>query len=248
MKKLTIILLFSFVLVACASKQERAPEYVTKNEINDRLASLEYSQKEWNNSKQALARLIILENELKLLISQLAKMSSESIKADGKQVSEITSTEQSVVDNTIDKNVELTPAVELLPQIMSTKSELSNEQASNIDSEEIIDITPSQEKEQSTNPEPKHAKINLPFTIQLASITNRTALLKYKQEYLAKYPSLFEKLDFQYEQKVINQVEYYRLQVGEFDSKLSAQAYCDALSSESIPCFVVKNNNTRMKI
>ncbi|MBQ4831896.1 SPOR domain-containing protein [Pseudoalteromonas sp. MMG010] len=174
------------------------------------LAELKSAAQQWNESKEGIARLLIIEQDLKLLITQLSALEQENKQTPS--ASSSAAIEKPISAHTIDTG---------------TKA-LDNKTIKNVPV-----MAAAQEKSTSSHVESAR------YALQVLSVTQKGQLSNSLQTMKNTAPALFDQsFETNVETAKVNNITYYRLKLGAYQSKENAQAACKQLKAAKINCLV----------
>lgn len=187
------------------------------------LAALKASSEQWQQSKAGVERLLLIEQDLKLLITQL----SAAVKNEQK--------EQATNKSTLEKDQ--TSLVNNQSQANPSQVELQESQSSLV----ITDKKVTAEKATS--------EIQPLYALQVASVTEQARLTKSITSIKSTAPDLFTgKLITNVETAKVKGTTYYRLKLGAYQYQKNAQADCDKLKQQQVSCIVSHFTDNPIKL
>ncbi|MBH0087860.1 MULTISPECIES: SPOR domain-containing protein [unclassified Pseudoalteromonas] len=233
--------LVMLVLSGCSSTTKPS-EVAATNQKGTRisaeeLAQLKASSQQWQSAKEGVERLLIIEEDLKLLISQLNAV----VKQEGDS-------------NEAVRSVTISPLkkVEEKPQTAITKPAIKIEKTSQMLSSPVIAkaekpvlkpevdetnkvkrITP------ASSEKAEYIPATARYALQVAAVTDKTRLKQSLNEIKNNSPELFQgPFIANIESVDIGGVTFYRLKLGAYETQANAKAGCDKLKKREINCVV----------
>ncbi len=263
------ILLFSvfITLTGCASSTKQADDSqrleTQQQEIVTRVDSLEKNMAEWQRMKPSVARLVVIESDLKELIVQLGAMvedpelvpevasETEMTQAAEKPVlTEVKQTHdsmpESIAVNQPDASTSaISPVVQDMPVVVPVVSQpvLSQPQAQQTASaypsapEQPIEVSNA-----STNGFLAGGHLGGKYALQLSSVTNPWVIEPFWLKLQKKYASALEGVTPTYERASVKGETYFRIKVGQFSKRTQAKQACSQLKDIGGSCVVTLNN------
>lgn len=168
----------------------------------------------WQNSQASVARLVEIENDLKLLIMQLNSLSEEAEE----------------------------PAVK--PAVTSSTAKISSAEFTPEQNNELQLNQGQQANKTSVNNGSSSAKMPFleGYTIQLTAVISMGHLRTYWQQVKAKHSVMFSEASPFYEKITTSDgADLFRLKVGRFDTKAEAMSVCREFAFAGGACFVTDN-------
>ncbi|TMO74453.1 hypothetical protein CWC20_11020 [Pseudoalteromonas aurantia] len=231
------VCLLTLSVVGCQSTSTNKPEIVelTKKEY---LELIEMSG-QWHESKEGIQRLLSVEGDLRMLIGQLDVLVKE----------ETYSKKPVVASSPLNKKFIEIPTA--LDDKRGSPPAFENTQKDNpIMALKPVQKTQAEKAILSTGTKNELAKIALPTTqpleakqvpalyaLQVAAVTEQERVQKSLDAVVKKVPDA-EKLAVNVEMKNIREQQYYRIKLGAFSDKVTAQAQCDRLKLKQVSCIV----------
>mgnify|MGYP003145420843 CR=1 FL=1 len=173
--------------------------------------------KEWSELKPGLTRLLAIEQELNLLLGQLAQLST-SLEESAASTENHTST-PSVAHYTP------TPSPQPVQEVLAT-AEIP----------EPVSTETSDDMAEQTEPV---APMDANFALQVASIPEYYRLPAIWGQLLDKNPQLLANMEPNYQKTNVRNTDYYRLKIGSFATRQDANRKCNDLKAAGMNCLVV---------
>ncbi|WP_102795097.1 SPOR domain-containing protein [Bowmanella denitrificans] len=208
-----------FTLMACQSAPSPHPDDANaeQEQLKAELAILKQKQQkydavvdEWQDMREGLQRLLVVEEELGLLIEQLDRMTMSEDNQAAKPRSE---------------------PVQVAAQKTSDQQALE-QRAPQSESAESSSAIPTAEKfrlESDLTPQ---------YALQLTAVTSPSRLKTLWQDLRNKHPMLLAEMPANYEHVKVKNTDYYRLKVGAFTTEQAATKHCTALKAQGLSCIV----------
>lgn len=252
------ILLASFVitLMGCASSSESVDDTqkseTQAQQIASRVDYLEKEMAEWQQMKPSVARLVVIESDLKELIVQLGAMVEEPelaselepeaamtqaaekpLLADAEQTQEPSSEVIAVNQPAISPVVVPVVNQPLLnqPKVQKTASAYPS------GPEQPIEVSNA-----STNGFLAGGHLGGKYALQLSSVTNPWVIEPFWLKLQKKYASALEGVSPTYERASVKGETYFRIKVGQFSKLKQAKQACSQLKDIGGSCVVTLNN------
>ncbi len=217
-------------LAACQSTPKQGTstkDAATLAQIADKQQQQDQLLKEWQNLKPGLERLLVIEEELNLLLGQLAQLTAN---LDNPQAApSVAQASRAPVPT------QMIPVVSSTPPVTDTPP-----------AQVVAPVTP------VAVSQPAIAPANLPasarsggFALQVASITELHRLPEIWQQLQNKHPRLMATMEPNYQKTQVRNTDYYRLKIGQFASRQEANSKCSALQSAGVNCLVVDYTESR---
>jgi hypothetical protein len=182
----------------------------------------EYDQmlKEWKNLKPGLTRMVAIEGELKQLMIQLEKMSTET------KVNPPATSAAPVAANEPLVETVSTPAP-IVPLAPSRIAEPIENKA--VENKPVVAA---------------HLAASGNFALQVASTTARDQLPQIWQQMVQRNPQVLAPLAPNFQKTNVKNTDYYRLKLGSFLTQQEASQKCSDLKNLGISCFVVSYSDS----
>jgi len=217
-----------FSLTACQSMSTTGNQTQEPQSTAAKQKEVDQMLKEWKELKPGLSRLVGIELELNLLITQLEKLSS--------------TTETTQTSTPVATTYTPVPA-ETATHAMPTLKEAYVPAASTyVPSTSISEEIPSKPNNTPiTEPDNNHTNkaADANYALQVASITEMNGLSKVWNELINKNPTLLSGLEPNFQKTSVNNTDYYRLKVGSFSTQQAASKKCADLKAAGLACIVV---------
>ena len=235
---LTLLWLFSS-LIACSSNpiQSSAAEatdlksLARKQQEHDKLLKRhDELLQEWSELKPGLTRLLAIEEELNLLLGQLAQLSTS--------LEESTASNEGNVNNAPAPSVahySPTPSAQPVQEVLATAEIPEPISPETISIETISTETSNDSAEQTETATPVDAN----FALQVASIPEYYRLPAIWGQLLDKNPQLLANMEPNYQKTNVRNTDYYRLKIGSFATRQDANRKCNDLKAAGMNCLVV---------
>lgn len=216
-------------LIACSSNpmQSSAAEatdlksLARKQQEHDKLLKRhDELLQEWSELKPGLTRLLAIEEELNLLLGQLAQLS--------------TSLEESTASN--ESNVNNAPAPSVAHYSPTPSAQPVQEVLATAEIPETISPETSNNSAEQTE---ATAPIDANFALQVASIPEYYRLPAIWGQLLDKNPQLLANMEPNYQKTNVRNTDYYRLKIGSFATRQDANRKCNDLKAAGMNCLVV---------
>ncbi|BBN81052.1 hypothetical protein PA25_10370 [Pseudoalteromonas sp. A25] len=218
-----IIVTFGTVSMLSGCANTKSAHEQTATITQSELATLRESAQQWQAAKGGVDRLLRIEKELGVLISQLDGLVKKQIQQESDQTRYVSSQKndsRSVVASSIEQ-VNSQTAVKKPPQNVSKP----------------VAVQPIVDK--------KVAK-RMKYALQLGAVTQKSRLESLIPALQAKLPEpLKEQLSIEAAQ--VNNVTFYRLKAGGYAEKAKALDVCNNLKEQSINCIVSHFNSETIK-
>lgn len=172
---------------------------------------------EWSELKPGLTRLLAIEEELNLLLGQLAQLSTS--------LEESTASNESSAPTPSVAHSSPTPLAQPIHEVLTT-AEIP---------EVISSEAPSELAEQAEVAAPADAN----FALQVASIPEYYRLPAIWGQLLDKNPQLLANMEPNYQKTNVRNTDYYRLKIGSFATRQDANRKCNDLKAAGMNCLVV---------
>lgn len=187
---------------------------------------------EWSELKPGLTRLLAIEEELNLLLGQLAQLSTSLEESTASNESNTTApsvahysptpSAQPVQEVLATAEIQETISPEILSKETISTETISTE-ASNNSAEQTETVTP----------------IDANFALQVASIPEYYRLPAIWGQLLDKNPQLLANMEPNYQKTNVRNTDYYRLKIGSFATRQDANRKCNDLKAAGMNCLVV---------
>ena len=175
---------------------------------------------EWSELKPGLTRLLAIEEELNLLLGQLAQLSTS--------LEESTASSESNVSNAPAPSVahySPTPSAHPVQEVLATA--------------EIPETTPMETSSDSAEQTEIATPVDANFALQVASIPEYYRLPAIWSQLLDKNPQLLANMEPNYQKTNVRNTDYYRLKIGSFATRQDANRKCNDLKAAGMNCLVV---------
>ena len=180
---------------------------------------------EWSELKPGLTRLLAIEDELNLLLGQLAQLSNtleESGAAESNTEKMVANTEQSSSAVT---HYTPTPSLHPVQEIVATA--------------DMPEFAPADISSETTETRDVATQIDANFALQVASIPEYYRLPAIWNQLLDKNPQLLANMEPNYQKTNVRNTDYYRLKIGSFVTRQDANRKCNDLKAAGMNCLVV---------
>lgn len=227
--KYNLVIFASIVIVflsGCSSATKRSDLAATNQKDTrisaEELAQLKTSSQQWQSAKEGVERLLIIEEDLKLLISQLNAVVKQEANSNEVPQTPIVSTQKKI-----------TKAPKTPSSTVTVKADKSV-------AKPLIDETNKLKKTTHTNSKTvEELPITALYALQVAAVTDKARLKQSLNEIKSNAPALFQgPLIANIESTNIGGVTYYRLKLGAYETQANAKAGCDKLKKQQINCIV----------
>ncbi|QIZ77484.1 SPOR domain-containing protein [Ferrimonas lipolytica] len=226
-----VVLLIS----GCATNVDQDPRL---EQLNSQVVQLQQQMSDYKKMEPKLKHLVELEGDLKIVVDELAQMTSElpNIPPPAHTTPNISepaapqvaaATPPTPLENTESAVINATPADKLKPKIATAVAPSMAQEA-----------TPKTEAVTSPNNPVTIATANAVIDIQLVSFKNERLTVAAWQKIRRKHEQLLGNLDPFIEKATLKQGTFYRLKVGPFDNKNAAIATCNKLRKANQDCNV----------
>jgi len=217
-------------LAGCSSSPE--PKQSAAN------AEMQAELNEWKRMKPGVQRLVAIETELKVLLQTLETAALEP--TDQLQTADTGPNVQTAVIERVEfDDKKLTPqpvnANSLGSSASYSSAPLPKSAVQSGDKTNLVATA-------SIEPEPVAAQNQSPtnFSLQLASVTEPTAVESTWQRLQKRYPDVLSDLDLHSEEVIVSNRTYFRVKAGSFDSYDEAKRQCSQLRKSGASCIVNK--------
>ncbi len=188
----------------------------------DELAQLKASSQQWQSAKEGVERLLIIEEDLRLLISQLNAVVKEESNSN---------------------EAEKTPIVSPLKKIEKTPQMLSSSVISQAEKPvlktEVDETNKVKKRTPASSDKAEYIPSTALYALQVAAVTDKTRLKQSLNEIKNKSPELFQgPFIANIENVDIGGVTFYRLKLGAYETQANAKVGCDNLKKREINCVV----------
>lgn len=173
--------------------------------------------KEWSELKPGLTRLLAIEDELNLLLGQLAQLSTS--------LEESTASNESNTPTPNVSHYSPTPSAQPVQEILATA--------------EIPETVTTETPSKITEPTEGAAPVDANFALQVASIPEYYRLPAIWGQLLDKNPQLLANMEPNYQKTNVRNTDYYRLKIGSFATRQDANRKCNDLKAAGMNCLVV---------
>lgn len=177
--------------------------------------------KEWSELKPGLERLLAIEEELNLLLGQLAQLST------------------SLEEDTVSSSNVPAPSVVHYSPAPSTQPVQET-----IATAELPESAPDVESTENTEPTDATHSADANFALQVASIPEYYRLPAIWGQLLDKNPQLLADMKPNYQKTNVKNTDYYRLKIGSFATRQDANRKCNDLKAAGMNCLVVDYTNS----
>lgn len=172
---------------------------------------------EWSELKPGLTRLLAIEEELNLLLGQLAQLSTS--------LEESTASNESTVPAPSVAHSSPTPLAQPIHEVLTTA--------------EIPEVIPSEAPSELAEQAEVAAPVDANFALQVASIPEYYRLPAIWGQLLDKNPQLLANMEPNYQKTNVRNTDYYRLKIGSFATRQDANRKCNDLKAAGMNCLVV---------
>jgi hypothetical protein len=221
------VLMFCGVLLsACASQ----PQPVVSSQNTE----LEAELAEWKKLKPGVERLVAIESELKGLISSLELIAASEPTARLEAVQDSHNAQTQVIEAVVFEEKAVQQEQPVLARTEQNLLTEQNNQKEQLLQQPVPDRT-------ITVPEPATgAAARKTYSLQLASVTQQSAVGQTWDRLKSRYPKVLAALDLHSEQVQVANKTYYRVKAGRFNSYDEARQNCQLLTSSGASCIVNK--------
>lgn len=235
-----------------------------QKQLTAKVNNLEKEMAEWQQMKPSVARLVVIESDLKELIVQLGAMVEEpELATESASESMPTSAPESTlvsepeIKTALASEIEIEPAVEKPVSPAVQDMPVLEQVQAPVVSQPVL----KQPKEQQTasaypsGPEQpievSHASTNGflasdhsggKYALQLSSVTNPWVIEPFWLKLQKKYASALEGVTPTYERASVKGETYFRIKVGQFSKRTQAKQACAQLKEIGGSCVVTLNN------
>lgn len=178
--------------------------------------------KEWSELKPGLERLLAIEEELNLLLGQLAQLSTS--------LEEETVSSSSNVPAPSVAHYSPTPSAQPVQETIATAA--------------IPESIPEAESTEDTESTDASHSADANFALQVASIPEYYRLPAIWGQLLDKNPQLLADMKPNYQKTNVKNTDYYRLKIGSFATRQDANRKCNDLKAAGMNCLVVDYTNS----
>jgi len=255
-------------LMGCASSGEPvdgARKLDTQGQqIANRVNNLEKEMAEWQQMKPSVARLVVIESDLKELIVQLGAIVEEpELATESASESMPTSAPESTLVSEPEIKTALAPEIEMAPTVETPVSPAVQDMPvlEQVQAPVVSQPVLKQPKVQQTasaypsGPEQpievSHASTNGflasdhsggKYALQLSSVTNPWVIEPFWLKLQKKYASALKGVTPTYERASVKGETYFRIKVGQFSKRTQAKQACAQLKEIGGSCVVTLNN------
>lgn len=233
------------VMVGCAgSAAPESPQAIGTQQvlIADRVDSLEKEMLQWRQMQPSVARLVVIESDLKELIIQLGAMVEDpelapALEPEVKPAVEMMQAVENPVLIDVKQAQEPTPDVIALSEPASQQPKVQTAAAYPSAPEQPIEVSHA-----STNGFLSNGHLGGKYALQLSSVTNPWVIESFWLKLQKKYASALEGVTPTYERASVKGKTYFRIKVGQFSKKKQATQACAQLKNIGGSCVVTLNN------
>jgi len=268
------ILLFSvfITLTGCAGSTKQADDTqrldTQQQEIVTRVDSLEKEMAEWQQMKPSVARLVVIESDLKELIVQLGAMveepelatesASESIPASAPESKpELEPEIKTELETVSEPEVEIAQATEKPVSSVVKNMPVLTPVLAPVVSQPVLNLSkvqatasaypsgpeqPIEVSHASTNGYLADGHLGGKYALQLSAVTNPWVVEPFWLKLQKKYASALEGVTPTYERVSVKGETYFRIKVGQFSKRKQAKQACTHLKEMGGACVVTLNN------
>lgn len=214
------------VLSGCSSTTKPSELAATKQKdtrvSTEELAQLKVSSQQWQSAKAGVERLLLIEEDLRLLISQLNAVVKQEANSNEAEKTPIVSSLKKIEKPTQMLSSSVVTHAEK-PVIKTEVDETNN----------VKKITP------ASSDKAEYIPATARYALQVAAVTDKTRLKQSLNEIKNKSPELFQgPFIANIENVDIGGVTFYRLKLGAYETQANAKVGCDKLKKREINCVV----------
>ncbi|NRB23573.1 SPOR domain-containing protein [Shewanella sp.] len=242
-----ILLLSLFItLTGCVSSTKQADDTqrldTQQQEIVTRVDSLEKGMAEWQLMQPSVARLVVIESDLKELIVQLGAMVEDpelapALEPELEPAVEMMQAVEKPVLIDVKQAQEPTPDVIAVSEPASQQPKVQTAAAYPSAPEQPIEVSLA-----SKNGFLANGHLGGKYALQLSSVTNPWVIESFWLKLQKKYASALEGVTPTYERASVKGKTYFRIKVGQFSKKKQATQACAQLKNIGGSCVVTLNN------
>ena len=242
-----ILLLSLFItLTGCVSSTKQADDTqrldTQQQEIVTRVDSLEKGMAEWQLMQPSVARLVVIESDLKELIVQLGAMVEDpelapALEPELEPAVEMMQAVEKPVLIDVKQAQEPTPDVIAVSEPASQQPKVQTAAAYPSAPEQPIEVSLA-----SKNGFLANGHLGGKYALQLSSVTNPWVIESFWLKLQKKYASALEGVTPTYERASVKGKTYFRIKVGQFSNRKQAKQACTQLKNIGGSCVVTLNN------